>query len=65
MESHQNIFRVPQSHQQQAVPVASASGQNSHAEKYGQIKQILQMLQTIDPKKDTAMQGAGKETSNE
>ena len=44
VESHQNIFRVPQSHQQQAVPVASASGQNSHAEKYGQIKQIIQML---------------------
>lgn len=38
VESHQNIFRVPQSHQQQAVPVASASGQNSHTEKCGQIK---------------------------
>lgn len=37
IESHQNIFRVPQSHQQQAVPVATSSCQNS-TEKYGQFK---------------------------
>lgn len=41
VESHQNLFRVPQSHQQQAVPVASASGQNGQTEKYGQFKSIL------------------------